>query len=229
MDDASLFGSDWSAYYDAVSHQPPRHTLVRTLSLIDNEQRSLGQGLQYGKKLLEEMPLAVDLGCGDGRDTVLLLERGWRVLAIDAQTEAIHRLKQRLPDRSDTLQTRVCPFEKVLLPSNVQLINASFSLPFCHPDAFLDLWQKIIHALVDQGWFCGQLFGDRDGWAGYTEVLSYSRQEVVDLLTPFDVIELEEAEHSGLTAMGDIKNWHLFHIIARKKIEKSIFLKDFDR
>ncbi|MEJ1932020.1 class I SAM-dependent methyltransferase [Nostoc sp. NIES-2111] len=34
---------------------------------------------------------AVDLGCGDGRDTVELLRRGWRVLGIDGAQEAIAR------------------------------------------------------------------------------------------------------------------------------------------
>jgi trans-aconitate methyltransferase len=38
---------------------------------------------------------AVDLGCGAGRDTAELLRRGWRVLAIDAEAEAIRRLLER--------------------------------------------------------------------------------------------------------------------------------------
>lgn len=43
-----------------------------------------------------EGPLAVDLGCGDGTDTLALLDAGWRVHAVDAS-----------PDFPDYLAPRV--------------------------------------------------------------------------------------------------------------------------
>ena len=36
--------------------------------------------------------LAIDLGCGDGRDVVEILRRGWRVVAVDAEPEALRQL-----------------------------------------------------------------------------------------------------------------------------------------
>jgi tellurite methyltransferase len=57
---------DFAAYYDGVKGRPPRPTLSRAADAF------AGPGF------------AVDLGCGDGRDTIELLRRGWRVLAIDA-------------------------------------------------------------------------------------------------------------------------------------------------
>ncbi|MGB7275490.1 MAG: hypothetical protein WBC69_19530 [Geitlerinemataceae cyanobacterium] len=62
---------DWKAYYDVVADRPPRETLLKALQHF-------------------EIPgFAVDLGCGDGRDTVELLRRNRHVFAIDAQSEAI--------------------------------------------------------------------------------------------------------------------------------------------
>nr|WP_312508672.1 class I SAM-dependent methyltransferase [Pseudomonas luteola] len=39
--------------------------------------------------------VALDLGCGTGRDTLELLARGWDVIAVDAQAEALERLSIR--------------------------------------------------------------------------------------------------------------------------------------
>ena len=38
---------------------------------------------------VERVLFAVDLGCGSGADTIALLKRRWRVLAIDGEAEAI--------------------------------------------------------------------------------------------------------------------------------------------
>ncbi|MGQ9869558.1 hypothetical protein [Leptodesmis sp.] len=46
---------------------------------------------------MDSSRVAVDLGCGDGRDTVELLRRDWQVLAIDGEPQAIARLLER-PD-----------------------------------------------------------------------------------------------------------------------------------
>ncbi|MFH7029096.1 MAG: class I SAM-dependent methyltransferase [Heteroscytonema crispum UTEX LB 1556] len=83
-----------------------------------------------------ESRFAIDLGCGEGRDTVELLRRGWRVLAIDGEVEAINRLLNRPSINREFLETRVTRFENLILPDAVDLINASFSLPFCPPEFF---------------------------------------------------------------------------------------------
>ncbi|WP_354669623.1 methyltransferase domain-containing protein [Pseudomonas sp. WAC2] len=42
--------------------------------------------------------VALDLGCGTARDTLELLARGWDVIAVDAQAEALERLSIRFPE-----------------------------------------------------------------------------------------------------------------------------------
>jgi len=68
----------WTRYYDAAGVDP-RPTVLAALERFDRES----PGARF----------AVDLGCGTGRDTLELLRRGWRVLAIDSQAEAIERAK----------------------------------------------------------------------------------------------------------------------------------------
>jgi SAM-dependent methyltransferase len=201
----SPFDRDWIAYYNAVAGRPPRDTLLKALTLFEPE-------------LPADVPkAAVDLGCGDGRDTVELLHRGWCVLAIDGEEAAIARLLSRADIDLDRLQTRIERFEALTLPRSRDLINASFCLPFCPAIAFNGLWQTITQALRPGGRFSGQLFGDRDSWASTLKTTHHTRQQVERLLAPFEVEYLEEEKHPGTTAIGEDKYWHLFHIVARKK------------
>ena len=146
---------NWIGYYDAQEGREPRELLTEVLRAFDADGR---------------VGSAVDLGCGDGTDSLALLERGWDVLSIDAQDDAIRRLRARLTDdvaaRSTTV---VSPMQVVDLP-RADLVFASFSLPFCPPEAFPDLWARIRASLHPGGRFAGELFGDRDTWASDPEM-----------------------------------------------------------
>lgn len=197
----------WKDYYAKTSGRPPRPTLLRALELFE----------QAG---LPSDPFAVDLGSGGGRDTVPLLRRGWRVMAIDREQSAIDSLLAR-EDIKDSwrarLDTRVAPFEGLTIPA-CHLVNAGFSLQGCDRTAFPDLWHQVEHALAGGGRFAGQLLGPNDSWAqpgrlkpGMTY---FSRPEVEKLLARFDVEWLEEVEEDSVTPRGEAKHWHFFHIVA---------------
>jgi len=199
-----VFQRDWSLYYQAVVGRPPRDTLLAALERFDAEDSGI------------QPRFAVDLGCGEGRDTVELLRRGWRVLGIDGNSEAIANLLNRPDIHQERLETQITRFEELVLPDYVDLINASFSLPFCPPKHFPSLWDKIVASLNSGGRFCGQLFGDRDSWAIHTSMNHHTRQQVDVLLQPFELEFFEEEEHPGKTALGEEKHWHIFQIVARK-------------
>jgi len=203
----------WTRYYECAG-STPRETLLLALERFKEERSDPGE------------QLAVDLGCGTGRDTLELLRRGWRVLAIDTEPQAIKRLEARVGDRGEAesrLACQVASFEEASIP-RADLVTASFSLPFCSPEAFPTLWKRIHDSFRRGGRFCGQLFGNRDGWASGTketssegEITFHTRAEVEALLTGFDIEHLQEVEEDGHTAVGDPKHWHLFHIVARKR------------
>ena len=210
----------WSDYYKAVANRPPRETLLTALANFERENSTKSR-------------TSVDLGCGEGRDTVELLRQGWKVIAIDSQQEGIERLKNRcdsekcglggfpqeqlFQDSETLLETRLSRFENVDLPSGVDLINASFSLPFCEPGSFPNLWNQIFSSLISGGRFCGHLFGNKDSWAEDSNMNFHTLSDINLLLKDFAVELLNEEEHPGKTALGDEKYWHIFHIVARKK------------
>lgn len=203
------FRRPFTEYYQAVEGRPPRETLLTALSHFEAEY-SPGNGRSI-------MGNAVDLGCGNGRDTVELLRRHWRVFAIDGEAEAIARLRQRTDINRTYLETRVQTFESLVLPPDVDLVNASFCLPFCPPQHFAEMWEEIVNALRVGGRFCGHLFGDRDSWASYGDISTHTRKQVEALLSPFAIELLDEEEHPGKTALGEEKHWHLFNFVARKR------------
>ena len=161
--------------------------------------------------------MAVDLGAGQGFETAELLRRGWEVLAIDAQEEGIRRLRERVPDEhADRLRTLVSPMQEPELP-RADLVHASFSLPFCPPQAFPDLWERIRSALTPGGRFVGELFGDRDSWASDPDMTFHDASAA---RARFDGLELEsfvEEEEDGEAFSGP-KHWHVFHVIARRPL-----------
>jgi SAM-dependent methyltransferase len=198
-----LVPSDWTDYY-RVAGSEPRPTLLDALRRFDEEE--------------PRERFAVDLGCGTGRDTVELLRRGWRVLALDGTDEAIDRL--RALDLSEgergRLETRVSRFETAEWPP-ADLVNSSFALPFCPPGDFPVVWERIEQSLRPGGRFSGHLFGDRDEWANEEDMTFQTRAEAEALLDPFEVELFDEVEEDGSTAVGDPKHWHLFNIVARRR------------
>jgi len=197
----------WTRYYDAAGEYP-HEALLFALERFDVEA-----GADDGERF------AVDLGCGPGRDTAELLRRGWRVLAVDAEAEAIQRLLRRGDLGSGgaaRLTTQVARFEDARWPE-ADLINSSYALTFCPPNQFAAVWHRIVASLRPGGRFSGQLFGDRDGWATEPDMSFQTRKDAEALLRGLEVEHFDEVEEDGETAVGDPKHWHLFHVVARKR------------
>ena len=47
-----------------------------------------------------------------------------------------------------------------------------------------------------------------------------TKEDIRRLFDEFEIIRFKEIEKDGKTGMGEIKHWHIYDIIAKKKIEK---------
>jgi SAM-dependent methyltransferase len=194
---------DWAAYYEKTGDRPPRETLLFALDRFDADPAA-------------EPRLAVDLGCGSGRDTIEILRRGWNVLAIDGEPAAIEKLIGRddLP-AGVALTGQVARFADANWPP-CDLINSSFALPLMPPDEFAVVWPRIIGSLKPGGRIACQLFGPRDSWVDREGMSFHDRAAVDGLLADLDVEMCREEEDDSTTVRGEDKHWHIFHIVARK-------------
>lgn len=211
---------DWPGYFRVVLGKPARETLVAALDAFRREGRAPG--------------FAVDLGCGEGRDTLELVRRGWRVLAIDGHPDAFVHLERQLsaggwrgprPPRVAPEASAMAPVQPVAFQLSsfadarwpaCDLLNCSFSLPFCEPAQFPGLWGRIRASIGPGGRFAGQFFGDRDTWAALPDRTHHSRAEIDALLAGMKPEMINEEERDSQEVEGTPKHWHVFHVVAKR-------------
>ena len=157
---------------------------------------------------------AIDLGCGSGNETVYMVKNGIKVLAIDRQLNQDFILNRLSDSEKQLISFKESSFEDVELPKT-KLLTAFFSIPFCNPNNFDELWTKIYNSIEDNGYFVGQLFGDRDAWNVVESINTFSIDKVNEYLKNYNIIKLEEIEY---VRESDNKKWHFYDIIAQKKV-----------
>ncbi|UBM58609.1 hypothetical protein LAG90_17560 [Marinilongibacter aquaticus] len=179
-----------------------------------------GQGLQPSAPLARAFDFlskglnlkAADLGCGAGIDALAMHAKGWEVLAMDRDAQAVSRLQSI---GLEGLEARVGQFERLLLPP-LDLINASMALPFCAPDYFSGCWHAVVDSLANQkGYFCGHFFGVNDSWSTREYMNFVDRDILHSMFRDFDILWIDETEKDGKTLDGTNKHWHLFSVFAR--------------
>lgn len=193
----------WQDYYTTVSSREPRDTLVAALAAFDGEPPAMHR-------------VAVDLGCGDGTDTLELLRRGWAVTAIDASPDFPPFLLSRVrAEDRERLTVQVADFRDAVLPG-CDLLHAGFALFFAPAMDFDDLWARIRAAVRPGGRIACHLLGPRDSWVaeGRDPCSFHPREQVDALLSGLDVERLEETAEPGWSVSGE-KFWHLWRILAR--------------
>lgn len=159
----------------------------------------------------------IDLGCGSGNETVYMLKKGIKVLSVDRQLNK-NFILNRLTDLEKTrVSFMESNFENLKLPKT-DLIVAIFSIPFCNPKYFDNLWEKIYDSINVNGYFVGQLLGDRDAWKDTPNINTFSIEQVNEYLKKYQIIKLHEIEH---IKKSNNKKWHFYDIIAKKESENS--------
>jgi tellurite methyltransferase len=194
----------WARYYQAVQGREPRALFLAALAAFDADGFDPA-GAQ-----------AVDLGCGDGTETMALLSRGWRVLAVDREPVAIERVLAAVPDVAKPgLETQVASFEQAVLPL-ADFIYAGLSLPFCPAADFPAVWERVVAAVRPGGRFAGHLFGERDSWNGDPTKTFHTAADLQQRFAGFTIESLNEVENDRPTALGEPKHWHVYEVVARR-------------
>ena len=216
------FRPDRSASYLAgTAGAPPRAQLLAAIEAWKSQapQAPQADAPRYAA------PIALDVGCGPGREIVALLEAGFAVDAIDPYPEMIDLARAAVTaTRADlsrvqlavgTLEDHVAS----LAIDRYDIVHAGFVLPFVRPVAFDRCWHALTRALRDGGIFAGQFFGAHDEFirtAAPSEMTSHTAAELDALFREWHVIEREEVERDGCVGRGVAKHWHVHHIVARK-------------
>ena len=160
---------------------------------------------------------AIDIGCGAGNETVYLIKNGWNVISIDKEN-----VEERISKRLNTEELNRFKFQKRNFENmqleEADLIVANYSLSFCYKQEFDEMWKTIKKNICKDGYFVGDFFGINDSWnKAESNMTFFTKEQVLNLFDEFDIVKFNEVEKEGLTGLGNMKHWHIFNIIAKKK------------
>lgn len=190
---------DWTAYNKVRKNNPARETLL--FALMKFSEENIKSGLAY------------DIGCGPGNDTRELLSAGWKVAATDSNPGILNYYSPLLKKYGAKLEIQISSFEDIKWKM-CDLVNASFTLPFCSNEHFGFLMKNIFKHIKKGGRFSGQFFGRNDEWK---DLIRHSRSDVIQMFKGFEFDMFGEIEKNDRTTMGELKHWHIFNIVAKKK------------
>lgn len=163
--------------------------------------------------------IAVDVGCGAGRDALFLVDRGFTVYAFDKSEIAIAKLNELgRAYLNEKLFLQICSFENFGYPRS-SLISSCSSLFFCNPRSFAQAWKNISMALLPGGMFCGHFMGPEDSWAklGRGDLTIHTWNDIEELFdSSYKIIDVYEHNSEGMTLVGRKKHWHTYSVVARK-------------
>lgn len=207
------FGLDrCSEFLEGTREAPPRGQLLEALRHAPGQPRGR----------------ALDIGCGPGKEVVVLLRAGFEVTGIDPYptmiAHASARVRAECPEQLSRLTLTCARIEDqlaTLRPSAFTLVHAGFVLPFVAARDFAATFYALREAIAPGGIFVGQLFGPDDEFIRTSPEGSMSCQtagEVTDLLAGLEILGREEVNRSGFIGKGRAKWWHVHHIVARKPL-----------
>jgi tellurite methyltransferase len=167
---------------------------------------------------VSSLPLAIDIGCGAGKEMAVLLDNGFRVLGIDICEEAEEWINTSLAKyEKDTWSFSCQAMEQAEFPK-CDLINASKSLYFCQPRHFSSVWESIYNSLNHKGYFVGEVLGNQDGWVTNGDLTGFTLDEVTALLSNYNVLFINEVSPSEQLCADNTtsKVWHVVNFVAQK-------------
>ena len=192
---------DWADYYRKVAGRDVRPLFAAGMAAVQ------GAGVVPGA--------AVEIGFGDGTESVALLRAGWHVTAIDPTPSAATLLREKVPPAAlARLDIVTDDAESAALPE-FDLLYAGYALPFIEPAKFPAVWSRIRERIRPGGFLVVNLFGVHDTWAGDHALTFLDRAGAEALVDGLEVISFREEDAEGPSASGP-KHWHLFDVIARQ-------------
>lgn len=145
------------------------------------------------------------------------------MLAIDKEDTSELIAKKLNSEELKRFKFRCQNFKDIEIDKN-NLLVANFSIPFCNKNYFKSFWNKIDKSILKNGYFVGNFLGLNDSWAKTKKDMVFlSKEEVLDLFKDnFDIIFFKEVEKDEKTALGVMKHWHIYNVIAKKNLSKKV-------
>jgi tellurite methyltransferase len=201
----------WNRYFSAKMHEPPIPFVVEALSKIPE---------------FETRPIAMDFGCGVGNETLVLLNQGYHVIAVDGEATAFEFMRKQpgFLNLQEHVTMVHSSFEKLnysRLPM-VDLVVAGFSLPFVAQHDFNFVWQSMISKIKPGGYFIGNFFSqDYSFDSKFRKSMTFlTEYQTKSLFEDFEIIDFSDIQ--GLPTSSKAVSHH-YVVFAQKKAPIKLF------
>lgn len=162
--------------------------------------------------------IALDIGAGEGRNAMFLLNSGYEVEAVDLSKTALIRLKAKAASIGRDVHAEVADFrEFVIQPQRYSLIVADSVLNFVTIEEQDDIIKRSVKGLCPGGILCIIAFSKEEFYNGHTSGCVPFNEEILRQSTTD--LELIQLSHSiELDESHGIPHYHyLLSYIGRKK------------
>lgn len=158
---------------------------------------------------------ALDIGAGNGTDTIFLSKNNYSVTAIDIKTEDLIEKTKDLKN-VDVANENIINFE--YQESEYDLIVANNSLHFIQESDLRATIEKILKSLKKGGFFCFTLLGPEDSWSTEKNMTFIKYEEIIKLLEKQLVEFYFQSTEKGYdtTRKGVVKFWQIHRFIIKK-------------
>lgn len=189
----------WELYYEKIGSEP------RELFL---------NAFEFCKNFPASDCYALDLGCGAGNATIPLINAGWQVHAVDITPTAFDYIYPAINSKLHKyLLSEIKSFEEIIF-DKYNFVHAGFSLPFCPTSHFENVLTNAINSLKPNGIFAANFFGKNDTWKSLALLDKY---QLLPYFQEFEMLFFEEREYDKPSVTEQMKHWHVYDIICRKK------------
>lgn len=166
---------------------------------------------------------ALDIGFGEGRDTMFLLSKNVNVSALDINkhhcTQLASLQKQKKLKNLKIINDDIVNYN--LQKWHYDLVNCQWIMFFIKEEKYEELIERIWNSLKPQGIFTGQFLGIKDEWNQLSphNKLSFIKKAAFQKLFSHYFICYQSEELFYKTTKKNIpKKWHVHNVIAQKKI-----------
>ena len=175
----------------------------------------MGEALNKFIELLPEGGEILDLGCGSGRDSLYLIQRGFDVTAIDGAKEMCELASIHIGQDVLCMQFEELDFQEVF-----DGIWACASLLHTLADEFEDVFRKVIGGLKPGGvLYMSFKHGDFNGFRNGRYFHDFKTKPMREFIANFPDLELLEIWKSP-DVRGDLNNEEWLNVIVRKISEE---------
>ena len=147
--------------------------------------------LETALKVVSNKSIALDIGAGQGRDTIFLAKSGFAVDSIEKSDVAINYLKSLNISKVNPIQTRVEDFD--IVEDRYDLINAINVLQFVDDENIPKVITKIRAGLRSGGVVVIASFTEEDpSFLEHSFKKYFSKSELKELFSGFEIIFYRE-------------------------------------